>query len=316
MKQLFVRKSIPFIAILCIIITILTFIPAYSYASAAETESIQHIYDKADLLSTDEVSNLEQMCIEYGNEAGIDIIILTHNDSNAKEAEVYIEDFYDQKQYGDSVILLLDMYNRVVFIEGYGLAETYIHSKRIDVIISDITPSLSNGDYVTALDKYIKSSAAYMKDDSEINTDHDYSYDGPASANTDNDYNYDGSSSANTDNGYKSGYYDSSASTSNSVDSVLTNGWFQLLISLIVGGIAVGIMAYNAGGRMTTGGNTYMDSNQSGLIGRSDNYIRTSVTRIRRPTQNNNGRGGFSAGGFGGGISSGGSSHSSGGGKF
>lgn len=300
MRQYKNKKSFLAIIIVCLMVALLPFHPAYSDAAEADTTNIQHIYDKANLLSTSEIDNLEEMCADYGAQAGIDIIILTHNDPNAREAEGYIEDFYDQMLYGDSVILLVDMYNRVVFIEGYGLAETYIHSKRINAIIADITPSLKTEDYVSAFTSYIEQSAAYMADDSEINTDHNYNYDSP--------------SSANSGNGYKEGSYDSSSSN-NTADSILTNLWFQLLLSMIVGGVIVGIMASNAGGKMTAGGNTYIDSNQSALIGRQDNYIRTRVTRIRRPTQNNT-RGGFSAGGFGGGISSGGSSHSSGGGKF
>jgi uncharacterized protein len=188
-------------------------------------------------------------------------------------------------QYGDSVILLVDMYNRKVCIEGYGLAETYIHSKRGDVIRNDITPYLTDKDYVTAFQIFITSSAAYMKDDSELNYDHNYTYDSAQAGN-------------------------------NSVKSTLSNGFYQLIASLIIGVIAVGIMVYNSGGKMTAGGSTYLEGGNSGLIGRRDNYIRTTVTRVRKPTQNNNGRGGFNVGGFGGGMSGGGSSHSTSSGGF
>jgi uncharacterized protein len=75
-------------------------------------------------------------------------------------------------------------------------------------------------------------------------------------------------------------------------------------------------MAFNSGGRMTAGSSNYMEQNNSGLIGRRDDYIRTQVTRVRKPQNNNSGGGGFNAGGFRGGMSGGGRSHSSGGGKF
>jgi uncharacterized protein len=281
-----------------------TLFPTTAYASESEaTESIQHIYDKADLLSTSEITDLEEMCTEYGDEAGIEIMILTHDDSNAVYAEDYIEDFEDTLPVGDRVYLLIDMNNRDVFIEGYGLTETYIHSKRIAVIIDDITPSLSNGDYYNAFLTYIKSSAAYMSDDSELNYDHDYTAGTPQSSD---------SNAPNYDETWPTDYN----SYENTVENVLTNVWFQLLAAIIIGAIAVAIMAYNAGGKMTTGGNTYMDSGNSGLIGRRDDYIRTQVTRVRRPQNNNNGGGGFNAGGFRGGVSGGGRSHSSGGGKF
>jgi uncharacterized protein len=97
---------------------------------------------------------------------------------------------------------------------------------------------------------------------------------------------------------------------------VIGSLWFQLLVSLTIGGIVVGVMAFNSGGRMTTVSNTYMDQNHSGLIGRRDDYLRTTVTKVRKPTNNNQGNGGFNAGGFRGGTSSGGHSHSSSRGKF
>jgi uncharacterized protein len=261
-----------------------------AYASAAADED-KRIYDEAGLLTSSEHNDLEEMCLQYGADAGIGIYILTHDDPGAVDAEVYIEDFYDRGVYGDSVFLLIDLYNRDVVIEGYGTAQTYIHSKRGDVIREEITPYLSDGDYRTAFQIYIEESAAYMKDDSELNYDYDYSYD-------------------------SEGNRVSGNSSTDPAKNILTNVWFQLLISLAIGGIVVGAMAYNSGGRMTAGGNTYMDPGHSGLIGRRDLYLRTTVTRVRRPQNNNTGRGGFNAGGFRGGISSGGSSHSTSRGKF
>jgi uncharacterized protein len=262
-----------------------------------------HVYDDADLLSTSEIKNLEELCTEYGEASGIEIMILTHNDSTAVYAEDYIENFEDKLPIGDRVYILVDMYNRVVFMEGYGLAETYIHSKRINTIIEEITPSLSDGEYYDAFVTYIKKSATYMKDDSELNEDHDYSAQKPQSNNPNADY-------------YDETYPPNYNSNGNKADNIIRNVWFQLAISILIGIIAVSIMAYNSGGKMTTGGNTYMDPNHSGLIGRRDDYLRTQVTRVRKPQNNNNSGGGFNAGGFRGGTSSGGRSHSSGGGKF
>lgn len=67
---------------------------------------------------------------------------------------------------------------------------------------------------------------------------------------------------------------------------------------------------------MTAGSANYIEQNNSGLIGRRDDYVRTQVTRVRKPQNNSNNGGGFNAGGFRGGVSGGGRSHSSGGGKF
>jgi uncharacterized protein len=81
---------------------------------------------------------------------------------------------------------------------------------------------------------------------------------------------------------------------------------------MVIGAIAVGIMAYGSGGRVTVNNRTYMDGKNSKVVASRDDYIRTVTTRVRRPSNNNGG--GRSSGG--GGISSGGSSHSGGGRGF
>ncbi|HHV13293.1 MAG TPA: hypothetical protein GXX75_23760 [Clostridiales bacterium] len=282
-----------------------------SAASAADIpvdeaiDTYQHVYDEAGLLSTDEIADLEELCKSYGDDAGLEIMILTHNDSAAPYAEDYIEDFEDQLPVGDRVYILVDMYNRVVFMEGYGKAETYIHSKRIDSIIDEITPDLSGGNYYNAFVTYIERSAAYMSDDSELNYDHDYTADTPQSNNP---------GAPNYDETWPSDYNSSASKAAN----ILSNVWIQLLAAVIIAGITVAVMAYNSGGKMTAGAGNYVDQSHSGLIGRRDDYIRTTVTRVRKPQNNNNnhGGGGFNSSGFRGGVSSGGRSHSSGGGRF
>ncbi len=280
-----------------------------------KAEEIQHIYDEAGLLSTSESEELDTMCATYGEDAGLDIIILTHNDPNAVNAVRYIEDFYDQMVYGDSVLLLVDMYNRDVCLQAYGNAQSYIHSKRGDVIIEEISPFLSDGDYKTAFEIYIERSATYMKDKSDANYDHDYIYDTPSGNSGSNGYN--GNSGNNSYNGHN-GYNNYNGNNGYSKDNILTNIWFQLIVSLAIGAITVGVMAYNSGGKITTGANTYMNKSHSGLIGRRDDYIRTTVTRVKKPENNNNNNhgGGFNSGGFSGGVSSGGHSHSTSSGKF
>ncbi len=305
MKQFFLFRSIPMLALLILMATVISLTTVKAYATETENSEInQHIYDEAGLLSTAETEDLEQLCIDYGNEAGIDIMILTHDNPNAVYAEDYIEDFEDKLPVGDRVYLLIDMNERIVFMEGYGTAETYIHSKRIDTIVEEITPDLSGGNYYDACVTYIKRSAAYMSDDSELNYDHDYTAGTPQSSNP---------NAPNYDETWPS---DRNVGSSGLID-IISNIWVQLITSIVIGIITVSIMAYNSGGRMTAGSSNYIESNHSGLIGRRDDYVRTQVTRVRKPQNNNNSsHGGFNAGGFRGGVSGGGRSHSSGGGRF
>lgn len=303
MKKLNYQKVLPLLAVLSLVASVCFINPVQAYAS--ETKVTQHIYDEAGLLSSSDTEELEQKCIDSGDAAGVEIMILTHNDPNAIYAEDYIEDFEDKLPVGDRVYLLVDMSNRVVFMEGYGAAETYIHSKRIDKIIDEITPYLSDGNYYDAFSIYIDRSAEYMGDDSEINTDHDYSVGTPQNDNPNAPY-------------YDETWPDNYGTSQNKAESPVTNIWVQLFVAIIIGIITVSVMAIGSGGRMTAGGSTYMDQNQSGLIGRKDIYVRTQLTKVPKPKDNpsNHSGGGFNSGGFRGGVSSGGRSHSSGGGHF
>lgn len=94
-------------------------------------------------------------------------------------------------------------------------------------------------------------------------------------------------------------------------DNILFNGWFQLAVSLGVGGIIVTMMAYRSGGRVTVNRQTYEDASTSGILDSQDQYMRTTTTK--RKIEKNNGGG---SGGGGGGTSKGGHSHSGSRGSF
>ncbi|MCL6457605.1 MAG: TPM domain-containing protein [Gorillibacterium sp.] len=93
-------------------------------------------------------------------------------------------------------------------------------------------------------------------------------------------------------------------------DNILFNIWFQLAVSLGIGGIVVGLMAYHSGGRVTVDRQTYEDAGTSGVLEHQDQYIRTTVTKHK--IQKSNG----GSGGGGGGRTGGGHSHSGSRGSF
>ncbi|WMM23303.1 TPM domain-containing protein [Tissierella sp. MB52-C2] len=99
-------------------------------------------------------------------------------------------------------------------------------------------------------------------------------------------------------------------------ENVLFEFWFQIIISLGIASITVGIMAYNSGGRTTVNAATYQDPTSSKILNRRDNYLRTDVSKRKKPSDNNSSGGssvgrsssGSSVGGSSGGSSVGGSS--------
>ncbi|MCI9080209.1 MAG: TPM domain-containing protein [Lachnospiraceae bacterium] len=91
------------------------------------------------------------------------------------------------------------------------------------------------------------------------------------------------------------------------LDSIIFSPVFQFVICLIAGIIPVAVIAYNSGGRTTTNSHTYLDVNNSKVIGSFDKYTHTTVKRTPKPHDNSTSGGGSSGGG--------GGSHSSGGGR-
>lgn len=317
-KHLKLRSFLLYIFMPLILISLLFDITAdiFTERAYAETDVLsayedgRRIYDDAGLLSDMETEELEALSKEYGEQAGIEIFVLTDNNESDIHGEEYIENFEDQLPVGDHVYFFYDVYYGEIYIQGYGLAETYIHSKRIDKIFDSVENDLRNGNYFEAFKSYIIQAAAYMKDDSELNYDHNYVYDNPPEGfDPDNEYSYDDFDYDKYDNGSKKG------------TSILFNVWFQLIISVSIGAVTVALLAYNSGGKMAAGAKDYLDKSRPGLIGCKDHYITSTITKTRRSTdtgsQTGSGhKGGFNAGGFRGGISSGGRSHSSGGRKL
>ncbi|MEK3886003.1 TPM domain-containing protein [Bacillus sp. FSL K6-3431] len=97
-----------------------------------------------------------------------------------------------------------------------------------------------------------------------------------------------------------------------SPDNILFNIWFQIIASLALAGMIVGVMVYNSGGKKTINEKTYRDINSSKVLQRKDTYIRTSTSKRKKPSNNSSSGGGRS----GGGVTGGGHSHSGSRGSF
>jgi uncharacterized protein len=95
-------------------------------------------------------------------------------------------------------------------------------------------------------------------------------------------------------------------------ENIFFKTWFQLAVALLLGGIVVGSMLYNSGGRVTTTAGTYFDGDNSRVTGKLDQFRNKTVSRRRVPKKSSGGGGGFG----GGGVTGGGRSFSGGGRKF
>ncbi|MFD1032361.1 TPM domain-containing protein [Metaplanococcus flavidus] len=92
-------------------------------------------------------------------------------------------------------------------------------------------------------------------------------------------------------------------------ESIFLQTWFHIAAALLLGGVVVGSMLYNSGGRNTTTPATYIDRDHTRVTRDSDRFRNKTVTRRKIPKNNNSG------GGFGGGGMTGGGRSFSGGGR-
>ncbi|WMJ90387.1 TPM domain-containing protein [Anaerocolumna sp. MB42-C2] len=289
-----INRTIAFLILFLILFPVSTmFNPVKPLAAAKD----QKVYDYNGLFNEEQVADLESICSDYGEDGKVDIVVIT-DDLGGDSPKTYLEDFYDEhkfgynQEFGDTAMILVNMYSedRSVTIQGYGDAEYYLNNDRIEHILDDVRPKLTDGDYYGAMEEFAKQAAYYMNEEKGVDTT-------PATGD------------AGSENYYgESGYNGPSDYYGEKEDNIFYNTGFQLLMAVIIGAVTVGIMAANSGGRVTVSDSTYLDEQNSGIVARRDDYIRTTTTRVKKPS--NNQSGGRSSGG--GGISSGGHSHSGG----
>lgn len=268
------------IKIIILVAIISIFFPPISTFSTTK----QRIFDDANLLTEEEINQLEEFAEKASIKRETDFLILTINIKDGSNLTKYMEDFYDNngpgfdQKHGNTAILGIDMENRDVELMGFYKAKEYLDNNRFNQIRQKITPHLSAGDYYKAFKLFIETSDQYMETlpivDSQPQPGTSHKLD---------------------------------------PDHVLFKLWFQIVISIAAAMLIVGAMAYNSDGKVTVNHKTYQNVETSKILERRDRYIRTTTTRRRRP-QSNSGGGG--SGGGGGGRTSGGHSYSGSRGKF
>lgn len=119
--------------------------------TAAETR----VFDKANLLDSAQIEQLEEQIQILQNEYDIDIVLLTTNDTQGKSSLAYAEDFYDASFPEDGMIMLIDMQHREVQISFSGSMLSYFTDDRQEQILDEVTPNLKDGNYFTSFSTFL-----------------------------------------------------------------------------------------------------------------------------------------------------------------
>ncbi len=263
----------------------------FSAVPSFANEDRVRVFDYADLLTEEEEQKLNELCLGKEDALETELYILTTDDTGGKETVDFTDDFGDDhafgydKEYGNYMILCIDMQNRIVWLSTSGKAEMYFTEERIDALLDDLYADLKAGNYYATCYSYIQSGEKYLSEKPVVN---EYT--------TDPDR-----------------YKDTIYKYDKEPEPYYMRWYFRLAVSAAVGAIVVAIMSYRAKTHMTVNGTTY-SRNGAQVYQHSDSFIRRT-TSSRRIESNHSSSGG---GGGGGGhhTSSGGHSHGGGGRSF
>ena len=115
--------------------------------------------DGADLLTADEEAELEGKLDEISTRQDFDVVIVTTDSLGGKTPEAFADDYFDYKGYGmgtddDGILFAISMGERkwAISTHAYGI---YAFTDAGQKYITDnITPYMSDGDFVTAFDQF------------------------------------------------------------------------------------------------------------------------------------------------------------------
>ena len=273
------RKSMILLALLLVL---------FSLVPSAGALDRVFVTDNAGLLSAEEEEWLIHSATAISESYGIDAAVLTVDSLEGTAAQAYADDFYDRNGYAeDGLLFLVAMEEREWYITTCGKAVYAFTDYGLMQLEERILPNLSDGDYYSAFDVYMKQIPDYM------------------------DAYLSGAPIDGTADSYGSVYHDDVVyyETRRSLGNIVLVSMF---IGLIVAGTAILLMraAMNTKRAQRSAGD-YLSQGSFHLHTHRDIYLYSSISKVRRQQNSGSSSGGSSVH-----RSSGGRSHGGRGGKF
>lgn len=239
--------------------------------AAPVSASTPAVVDGAGLLSPDEVSALTELADAIYAEHQFDAVIVTMDSIGGGDPWAWANDYYDDNGYGygandDGMLFLLVMDTREWAISTCGSGRSYFPDGSQDAMVDYILDDLSGGDYDAAFEAWLMLC--------------DETLDAPASVGSDyrDDYEYD--YSYEYDYGYD---YDREPNHFLLIAAALALGFLASMIPM-------GIMKRQIRNvRAKSGAEDYTRPGSMNLTTRSDRFLYTHTSRVRRAQNNSSG---------------------------
>lgn len=127
----------------------------------------QRVFDDAKLLSTDEITQLNDKIATLTSELNQDFVVVTTNDAQGSTAQEYADNYYDEHGFGigenkNGVLFLIDMDNREVYISTCGEMIDYLTDARIKILLNHAVAHLKKKEYYAAADDFLSKTQSYI----------------------------------------------------------------------------------------------------------------------------------------------------------
>lgn len=251
-------------------------------------EAVSYIADQAGLLTTQEITSLEEKAASLATAYGIDPVIVTVDSLGGQSAQNYADDYYDNSGYrDDGVLFLLAMAEREWYISTCGSVIYALTDYGVQQLGESIVPSLAEEYWYTGFYTFLDTLPYYLD-----------AYENGAPMDGYADYSGD--------------YYHAEQEEVVYYEAEYTpNFLISLLCGMAVAGIAVLVMSRSMNTKRTQrGAGEYIKAGSWHLTQHSDLFLYSNVTKTRKQEPPK------SSGGSSVHRSSGGRRHGGGGGRF
>jgi uncharacterized protein len=136
----------------------------------------QKVYDNADLLTQEEETSLQQLCVDASEKSKADIIIVTVDSLEGQTAQAYADDFFDyngfgyEEEMGTGTLFLISIEDRECAFSTSGDCEDIFSQNASDKIREDVTAYLSDGEYYNGLVTYVENTQEYIENGGKSDT--------------------------------------------------------------------------------------------------------------------------------------------------
>lgn len=239
----------PALLIVCLLL------PIFLLPAAALAGQTDNIKDDMGFLSDTELQHIQSLIEEAVQEHNLDIGIVITDNTDGKSSEDFADDYYDTNGYGigsdySGLLLLINMDIREVWISTSGKAIDIFTDRRINDVLDQVAPYLSEGDYYKACAVFVNQVGRYAR------------------------------------MGVPDGQYREDVTNYTYWQKAvrLMKSPVVYIISAVTALSAVLIASAGNKGKVTVGSRTYEESGSFQLISKRDDFINQTITKVRIAT--------------------------------